>query len=107
MNQLFSFSRWLLFVRKHWAENRKKYLLGLLALAGIIVVWFVFNVLLSPSDSMDRTTQYGTYFVGLFLVGCLYASTLFSDLSSKSKGINYLAVPASHLEKLFTALLFG
>jgi hypothetical protein len=107
MNQLFSFNRWLLLVRKHWSENKKKYLLGLLALTGIMIVWFVFNIIFNPYNSMDATIQYGTYYVGIFITGCLYGSTLFSELSSKSKGINYLAVPASHLEKVISTLLYG
>jgi hypothetical protein len=56
---------------------------------------------------MDFGTQTGTYFVGLFIVGCLYASTLFSDLASKPKGINYLSLPASQLEKTLCALFYG
>lgn len=107
MNQIFSLNRWLLIIRKHWSENQKKYTLGLLALTGIMIVWFIFNIIMQPYDAMDDTIQYGTYFVGLFIVGCLYGSTLFSELSSKPKGINYLSVPASHFEKTLSALLYG
>jgi len=48
-----------------------------------------------------------TYYVGLFLTGCLYASMIFSDLSDGPKAIHYLLVPASLFEKLLNALLFG
>lgn len=107
MNQIFSFNRWLLLIGKHWSENRKKYTLGLMALTGIMIVWFIFNIIMEPYDAMDESIQYGTYFVGLFIVGCLYGSTLFSELSSKPKGINYLSVPASHFEKTLSTLLYG
>jgi hypothetical protein len=107
MNQIFSFNRWLLLIGKHWSENRKKYMLGLLALTGIMIVWFVFNILMDPYGAMDESIQYGTYFVGLFIVGCLYGSMLFGELSSRPKGISYLSVPASHFEKTLTALLYG
>ncbi|MGC4036660.1 MAG: hypothetical protein QM764_11910 [Chitinophagaceae bacterium] len=107
MNHAFSFNRWLLLVSKHWSENRKKYMLGILAITGVILIWFLFNILMEPSYPMPFGTQVGTYFVGLFIVGCLYASTLFSDLSSKSRGINFLSLPASQLEKTLTALLYG
>lgn len=107
MNQVFSFNRWLLLVAKHWSENRKKYLLGILAITGIILIWFLFNIIMDQYRSMGFGTQVGTYFVGLFIVGCLYASTLFSDLASRPKGINYLSLPASQLEKTLCALLYG
>jgi hypothetical protein len=51
--------------------------------------------------------QLGTYYFGLSVVGCLYGSMLFAELASKSKGINFLSVPASNLEKLLCALLYG
>jgi hypothetical protein len=107
MNQSFSFNRCLLLIAKHWSENSKKYLLGLLAITGIILVWFGFYILMERYRSMDESVQYGTYYVGLFITGCLYASTLFADLSSKPKGINYLSVPASQLEKTICTLLYG
>src|SRR5258706_9653837 len=107
MNQAFSFNRWLLLIGKHWSENRKKYLLALLAITGIILIWFVFNIMMERYRPMGTGTQFGTYYAGLFIVGCLYASTLFSELSSKSKGINYLSLPASQLEKTLCALLYG
>lgn len=107
MNQAFSFNRWLLLVGKHWSENRKKYILGISAITGIIMIWFLFNITMEGYRPMGFGTQVGTYFIGLFIVGCLYASTLFSDLSSKSKGINYLSLPASQLEKTLCTLLYG
>jgi len=62
---------------------------------------------MEPYNAMDESIQYGTYYIGLFIVGCLYGSTLFSELSSRPKGINYLSVPASHFEKTLSALLYG
>ncbi len=107
MNQAFSFNRWLLLIGKHWSENRKKYLLALLAITGIILIWFVFNIVMERHRPMGIDIQFGTYYAGLFIVGCLYASTLFSELSSKSRGTNYLSLPASQLEKTLCALLYG
>ncbi|MCW3120111.1 MAG: hypothetical protein JWM28_4193 [Chitinophagaceae bacterium] len=107
MNQVFNFNRCLLLIAKHWSENRKKYLLGMLAITGIILAWFGFYIVMERYRPMDPGVQYGTYYVGLFIVGCLYASTLFADLSSKSKGTNYLSVPASQLEKTLCTLLYG
>ncbi len=107
MNQSFELSRWLMLVSKHWSENRKKYTLSLIAMAGLLLVWFVFALVMERARPIDDNIQFVTYYFGLFLVGCLYASMLFADLSSKSKGMNYLAIPASHFEKLLCTLFYG
>ena len=44
---------------------------------------------------------------GLYIVGCFYASIQFSDLGSRPKAIIFLTLPASHLEKLLCAILYG
>jgi hypothetical protein len=51
--------------------------------------------------------QINTYYIGLFGVGCLYASLLFAELASGPRAMNFLAVPASHFEKLLVSLLYG
>ena len=107
MNQIFDFNRWWLLVGKHWSENRKKYLLSLSAIAGLLVIWYVFGLLIEPNHPIPQDIQINTYYVGLFGIGCLYASLLFSELASGPKAMNFLAVPASHFEKLLVSLLFG
>lgn len=105
MNQTFSINRWGLLLGKHWSENRKKYTLGMVAIASLLALWYGFMILVGPGVQAD--VQAPTYFVGLFVIGCIFASLLFADLSDKPKGISYLSVPASHLEKLLCNLLFG
>ncbi len=107
MNQVFSFSRWWKLVTLHWIVNCKRYLLALLAIAGLLAAWFGFVIAMNRQGELFLFFQFAAYFVGLFFVGCFYASTLFSDLNSKPEGINYLSVPASHLEKLCCAIFFG
>jgi hypothetical protein len=94
-------------VSKHWSENRKKYTLSLIAIAGLLLLWFIFTLFMEPFMPLDEGIQVGTYYFGLSVVGCLYGSMLFTELASKSKGINFLSVPASNLEKLLCALLYG
>lgn len=107
MNQVFDLNRWLLLTGKHWNENKKKYLLGLGAIAALAIIWFSFRTLIEQEYPIDAEQQLVTYYVGLFVIGCLFASFLFSDLADGPKGIHYLLVPASALEKLLTAILFG
>jgi hypothetical protein len=107
MNPVFDFNRWLLYISKHWHENKRKYLLSLGAIGGLMVLWFSFLMIVNPRNALGGNMQLVTYFVGLFLTGCLYASLIFSELSEGPKAMHYLLTPASLLEKLLCALLYG
>ncbi|NII27132.1 hypothetical protein HB364_18740 [Pseudoflavitalea sp. X16] len=106
MNQAFDFNRWGLLVRKHWGDNRNKYTLSLIAVASLLLLWYGFLLLVDGRGPMEREGQIVTYYVGLFLTGSLYASLLFGDLANKPKAINFLSVPASHLEKVLCMALY-
>jgi len=107
MNQTFFFPRWWMMVTRHWAENRRRYLLYLLAVAALMIIWNGFNLLMEKDLPMQYRHQLPTYFIGLFLTGCIFASTLFNPLGNKKEAIQYLSVPASQLEKFLCALLYG
>lgn len=106
MNQTFSFQRFSLLVAKHWAENKKRYLLSAVAIIGLLVMWFLFIMLTDGQYPMADGIQQVTYLFSVFGVGAFYASQYFKDLGSKSKASNYLLVPASSLEKLMCSLLY-
>jgi hypothetical protein len=107
MNYVFDLNRWLLYTGKHWSENKRRYLLSLAAVAGLLVLWYSFILIVNSHKSMGIPIQATTFFVGLFITGCLFASLIFNDLSEGPKAIHYLLTPASALEKLLTAILFG
>jgi hypothetical protein len=107
MNQFFDMQRWLLLMRKQWGENRKTMLLSIIAIASLQLVWYLLFLLMNSFTPLNEFVQTLTYFFGLFLVGCLYGSSLFAELSTKPKGINYLMLPASNFEKLLCSLVFG
>lgn len=106
-SEIFDWTRWCRLVAKHWAENRKRYLLSLLGLTGLLLVWFFFILTMDKMSPLNVIYQYMTFFVGLYITGTLYASTLFAELGSKRDAVGFLALPASQLEKLLCALLFG
>jgi hypothetical protein len=107
MNQFFSFKRFTLLALKHWADNKKRYGLAVLAFIGLLITWFVFTMLTGfDNKPMGKGVQQITFFLSLFAVGTFYASQYFSDLGSRAKGINYLLVPASAFEKLLCSLLY-
>lgn len=107
MNSVFDFNRWLLYIGKHWNENKKKYLLSLGAIGGLLVLWYSFLMIVNAKLPITEEIQANTFYVGLFLTGCLYASLIFSEMSDGPKAIQYLLVPASVLEKLLSGILYG
>jgi hypothetical protein len=107
MHSMFSFSRWWMLVSLHWAENRRRYGLGVLAMGGLLLFWFSVVVAMDAYAPLSIGYQFGAFYIGLFFTGCLFGSQVFSALSRKREAIQYLMVPASHLEKLLCGLLYG
>ena len=106
MNQFFNLHRFSLLVAKHWADNKKRYVLSVLAFIGLLVGWYTFTILIDSRFPMGQGLQMVTFFFSLFTVGSFYASQYFRDLGSRSKGINFLLVPASAFEKALCSLLY-
>jgi hypothetical protein len=106
MNQFFSPQRFSLLVAKHWADNRRRYVLSVVAVIGLLFIWFVFNMLADTTTRMGKTIQAITFFLLLLGAGIFYANQYFRDLGAKPKGINFLLVPASTFEKLLCSILF-
>jgi len=107
MNQTFYLPRWWMLVIRHWAENRRRYLFSLLAVAGLLLAWYGFQFVMDRSDIPRKMSQFVIYLIGLFLAGCIYASTIFSPLGNKKEAIQYLSVPASQLEKFLCAWFYA
>jgi hypothetical protein len=107
MNQMFDFKRWLLLVGKHWGENRKRYLLSLAALAAIMIIWYIFAMMVEQRTPIFDEMQLATYYIGMAIVGCLFGSMIFSEATTGPRAMHFMSVPASLLEKLLCALLYG
>ncbi len=106
MNQFFSFKRFNSLVLKHWAGNKKRYGLSVIAFIGLLIAWFVFMLVVEDDSRMSHEMQAATYFISLFVVGTFYASHYFRDLGSRARAINFLLVPASTFEKFLCSLLY-
>ena len=106
MNQLFSFNRFKLLVLMHWANNKKRYGLAVLAFLGLMILRFLLFILIGSNENTSDDVQKTTFFFSLFVVGTLYASQYFSDLGSRAKASNFLLVPASAFEKVLCSLLY-
>ena len=106
-NQVFSFSRWRLLVAKQWLEHGRRYLLSLLAIGGLMAAWEAFIIAVVPYAPLEPFMQFATHMVGLYFTGSLFASSLFADLGNRKQALPWLSLPASHLEKLLCAILYG
>lgn len=107
MNQVFDFKRWLFLVGKHWGENRKRYLLSLIALAALMIIWYIFTMLIERKFPFFEEMQVSIYYVGMAITGCLFGSFIFAEAASGPKAMHFMSVPASIVEKVLCALLYG
>lgn len=106
MSNAFSLKRVGLLIAGHWAENRRRYLLSALALTGAMGALVCLKIVNEEDPDIAPHVQMISYAIVLILVGNVFSSQYFSDLGSRPKAINYLLTPASHLEKLVTALFY-
>jgi len=107
MNEFFNFRRWWLLALKRWFDNRGRYLLALLTVAGLMLAWYVVYLAANAGSYFEEEVQAVFFFTGLFIAGCIYASVLFNELGSKGKGIAFLTLPASQFEKLLCGVFYG
>ena len=107
MGQLLDFRRFYLLLCKQWFENRKSYGLFFLTIAAFFIGWFAFTLMIGNPRSFGASNQATIYFAGLFIAGCLSASFLIRDFTSKPRQINFHALPAAALEKLLCVLFYG
>lgn len=106
MTANFSFNRLLQLVGKQWVENRRLYIISVLALTGILGICFVLWIIFEGSRHEESTT-YIFGITGLFITGTVYASTTYNMLNAKDTGIYWISFPASHLEKFLVTLFFN
>ena len=106
-NPYFSLYRLRRLLALHWADNRKRYLLALPALIGLLAIWQGFLLSMNNYDPLNENLQIVTYYTGLYIVGSLYGSTVFAQFGSKAQGIAWLGIPASAIEKLLCGWLFS
>ncbi len=108
MDNIFSFSRLGLLIKKQWYDNSRLYILSALALIGLLILIFTIWWLVNKYDY--RFTEASTniiFLIVLFVSGLVFASTTFAMLGDKAKGIYWLGVPATTLEKLVCGFFYS
>src|SRR5437868_14427434 len=107
MSQLLDFRRLYCLLNKNWFENRRAYGLFFLTIAAFFIGWFIFILMVGNPYSFSPNNQAALYFGGLFIAGCLSASSILRDFATRPRKIHYQLLPAATLEKLFCVLFYG
>ncbi len=106
MNNFFSFPRFSRLLIKHSIEHFRTYLMSVSVLAGVMIVGGAFIVYLMD-EPMDAGFQTALFMLLMPIAGCIFTSTVFSDLGDKRKAIPSLTLPASTFEKFLVAWLYS
>lgn len=94
-----------LLLKLQWFQHRKAWLVASAALAAILA--FLLLMAWHWQTSFNGDTIKGIFLIMLFAGGGIFISTLLKDICDKQKGILYLLLPASALNKLAVALTYG
>ena len=90
---------WYLF-KMQWVENRKLYLLGLLAMIGILAMFYF-------TGSASENSQSAFFVIGIFIASSIFTSTILSRFAEKNKALSALMLPASSAEKIIIAIIYS
>lgn len=117
-NDIFSPSRFALYVKQYAGENKKKLIQMVLTIIGtMIFVAAIFPILngcyyfpshYNPTQYLDPMWEKETtvFWIFLFTFACVAAAGAFISYDTKIKRISALTFPASNLEKYLTYILF-
>lgn len=112
MNDIFSSTRFLNYVKLHVGENKKKLLQWVLAIAGLMIFAAVIYPIMkgvynSPTKVEDPMwlKETSIFWAFLFFLVMSAAASSFIFYDSKQKRISALSFPASTFEKFLTYLL--
>ncbi|SFD19756.1 hypothetical protein SAMN05518672_101997 [Chitinophaga sp. CF118] len=103
-NNILSAGRFGAYLKKHLVDNYRFYLMSIVVVTGLLLLLLIF---VGITDT--HFSHYGDlvpfYLIGLYVSGLIFTSMSFNELGNKPHGIDYLLLPASHLEKFLTTLL--
>lgn len=102
MNDVFSFRRLWLLIRRDFLAGYRNYLIASAAVGGIILI---IGFLRAAFRSVSPDYYSGWYYFILIIGGMIIASFSFRELHDKNKNENFLLIPASALEKTVSRLL--
>ena len=105
-NQCFSFSRFVLLMKRDWLENWKTNLYRLIGPYAIIlfIMWFM---LTNEADFQSFSGFVAIVFLVLLYWGSFWsASHILESMNTQQKRISFLMLPATSLEKFLARFLY-
>jgi hypothetical protein len=102
----FSFSRFSYLCKLQFAANRKLYMLGIAAIAGMMLCYMFYTAFTSDSG-MDVDKQADFLVIALLLASSFFGSLIFKQYGDKSKRIQSILLPVSNTERMGVAVLFS
>lgn len=110
MNNTFNSGRFWLLMKRQWQEFGKIFLISLVVLAGIIVIFYAFNVPHPDErfniESRELTFRLPLFFILGFLFISIVASSYFAVMGQKPRAIIELMIPCSIFEKYLAGIVF-
>jgi len=100
----FSPTRFLSLIKRDWIINKK--LLALLLAAFPILVYLTCYIQ-NKSDHLDSGFILNWFGIYLLLGGAVFTSTVMWEFGSSPKRLQYLTIPASHLEKYLSRWVYS
>ena len=91
MNTLFNFNRLVLMLKRYFIENKSRELMYW----GILILVFIF------------VHSSGSTKIILYIMGFIFAAKQFKSFAFTPGGMHYLLIPATHLEKLISAIFLS
>jgi len=101
----FSFSRFSYLCKLQFAANRKLYLLGIAAIAGMMLC-YMFYATFTFDNGLDVHAQLDFASIALLLSSAFFGSLIFKQYGDKSKRIQSILLPVSNTERMAVAVLY-
>lgn len=105
MNNTFDFNRFSLLVKRQWIENKRLFLMAILALLGLGIVGYTLSTNWN-NGQISEAIQVLFFMGGLFFAGTLFTNYIFKDFADKNSTTHFLMTPSSHLEKLLSGSIY-
>lgn len=99
-NNILTFSRLYLMVRRHVLSSSKPWLIAFGAIAGTMLVMTLLRGVAQPETTGGLT---GLYIVVMFVGGYIFTSGIFGELHQVQRSYQYLTLPVSTTERLASA----
>jgi len=104
-SNVFHAPRFGAYFKKHIVDNLRLYLMSLVVLVGALIALGLISIFTDNQVLIRPSRLLPFYAILLFGAGLIFTGFSFIQLGDKPKGIDYLLLPASHLEKFLTTLL--